>query len=130
MTPRALGTSWFPWSSSGGRSMSLRHAWLASLLVLLHGCGSFERGLAVDAGGEPPPGPDGSREGADATAPMEDAGALGPARFEDNSTDIASCYDGMDNNADAVTDCSDSACAPLPSCCVGRVGAEGSCCTV
>lgn len=105
-------------------------AWVALVAGVLVGCGSMEAlspvasdagcfgdscipgpplvdaGLTADFGTRPPTG---DREGLTAGGFVADA----------SPEDLASCYDGQDNNGDGFFDCSDPGCASLTSCCVG-----------
>src|SRR5689334_6828046 len=132
MTHRERGTSSFRWSSSGGRAMSAKYLRLGLLAATMGvGCGyagGEALGADADSGG-PFMGADGGidhfSDASGGRAP--DGAAPSPSAFENGGADLASCYDGMDNNDDTLADCSDDACAALPSCCIGRVRG-GSCC--
>lgn len=116
------------------------------LLALLVGCGDDDGGPhAVDDGGL---GADGGEVFGDAAANdagggIPDAGVglplrpsaapdLRPGEFgrsedPDDAENVASCYDGVDNDAVAGFDCDDPNCNGLPSCCIARPHASECC---
>jgi len=108
------------------RTRSLRHltrciAAIAGLAFA--GCASADPGIEVpvlrcdegacdDAGSPPGPPPDGGRGSPEGLA-------AGQLLSDATREDLASCYDGQDNDGDGVFDCGAPGCASLASCCVG-----------
>ena len=108
------------------RTRSLRHLTrcIATIACLAFaGCASADPGIEVpvlrcdegacdDAGSTPGPPPDGGRGSPEGLA-------AGQLLSDATREDLASCYDGQDNDGDGVFDCGAPGCASLASCCVG-----------
>ncbi len=85
-------------------------------------------GGAADAGADAPPGsPEGNAVPATEAPPGFVAEGMGERidGGDDDPLARASCFDGEDNDGAGLTDCQDSFCATLGSCCVGN----GDCCS-